>query len=122
MDFGIARLAEASTSRTQTGMIVGTLGYMAPEQLMGEEIDARADLYALGGVVYECLTGHAPFEAPSPTALIAKVLTTDATPPHTHDAEVSPALSALVMRLLAKAPDDRPASASALLEQLADLG
>jgi CheY-like chemotaxis protein len=122
MDFGIARLAEASTSRTQTGMIVGTLGYLAPEQLMGEEIDARADLYALGGVVYECLTGHAPFEAPSPTALIAKVLTTDATPPHTHDAEVSPALSALVMRLLAKAPDDRPASASALLEQLADLG
>ncbi len=122
MDFGIARLAEASTTRTQTGMTVGTLGYMAPEQLMGEEVDARADLYALGGVFYECLTGHAPFEAPSPMALMAKVLSSPPTPPIEGNPDVPPALSALVLQLLAKSPKERPASAVVLLELLAELG
>lgn len=122
MDFGIARLAEVSSTRTQTGMIVGTLGYMAPEQLLGEEIDPRADLYALGGVTYECLTGQMPFMAPSSTALIAKVLTVAPTPPIALNPDVPPALSALVMQLLAKAPGERPASAAALLEQLGELG
>lgn len=122
MDFGIARLAEATSSRTQTGMIVGTLSYMAPEQLLGEEIDVRADLYALGGVLYECLTGHAPFEAGTATALIAKVLTAAPTPPIEHNPDVPPALSALVLQLLSKAPDDRPPSAAALLQRLGELG
>ncbi len=122
MDFGIARLAEASSNRTQAGMVVGTPAYMAPEQLVGEEIDARADLYSLGVVIYECLTGRAPFQAPSAVALIARVLTTEAEPPVRGNADVPPALSALVMRLLAKVPDERPASATILLEQLAELG
>ncbi|MEX2181602.1 MAG: protein kinase [Gemmatimonadaceae bacterium] len=122
MDFGIARLAEASSTRTQAGLIVGTLAYMAPEQLMGDELDPRADLYALGGVLYECLTGHPPFEAPSATALIAKVVTTEPSPPIARNPDVPPAVSALVLRLLAKAPGGRPGSASALLEQLAELG
>ena len=122
MDFGIARLAEASSTRTQTGMTVGTLGYMAPEQLMGEEVDPRADLYALGGVFYECLTGHPPFEAPSPMALMAKVLSSPPTPPIEGNPDVAPALSALVLRLLAKTPAERPASAVVLLELLAELG
>ena len=122
MDFGIARLAEASSSRTQTGMTVGTLGYMAPEQLMGEQVDARADLYALGGVFYECLTGHAPFAAAAPMALMAKVLSSPPTPPIELNPDVPPALSGLVMQLLAKAPGERPASAVVLLELLAELG
>ncbi|MHB1095742.1 MAG: protein kinase domain-containing protein [Gemmatimonadaceae bacterium] len=122
MDFGIARLAEASSNRTQAGMVVGTPAYMAPEQLVGEEIDARADLYSLGVVIYECLTGRAPFQAPSAVALIARVLTTEAEPPVRGNADVPPALSALVMQLLAKVPDERPASATILLEQLAELG
>ena len=122
MDFGIARLAESTTTRTQTGMIVGTPAYMAPEQLMGEEVDPRADLYALGVVMYECLTGHAPFSAPSAVALIARVLTTEAVPPARDNPDVAPALSALVMRLLSKAPASRPDSATMLLEQLAELG
>lgn len=122
MDFGIARLAEASSNRTQAGMVVGTPAYMAPEQLVGEEIDPRADLYSLGVVMYECLTGRAPFQAPSAVALIARVLTTEPEPPAQGSADVPPALSALVMRLLAKAPSERPASATILLEQLAELG
>jgi CheY-like chemotaxis protein len=122
MDFGIARLAEATTSRTQAGLIVGTPAYMAPEQLVGEEVDARADLYALGVVMYECLTGSAPFEAPSAVALIGKALTTEAQPPIARNSDVPPALSALVMRLLSKSPDGRPADAGVLIEQLAELG
>ncbi len=122
MDFGIARLVEATSNRTQAGMVVGTPAYMSPEQLVGEEIDPRADLYALGVVMYECLTGRAPFTAPSAVALIARVLTTEPEPPQHRNADVPPALSALVMQLLAKAPDQRPASAVILLEQLAELG
>ena len=122
MDFGIARLAEASSSRTQSGMIVGTPAYMSPEQLVGEEIDARADLYAAGVVMYECLVGQAPFEAPSAVALIGKVLTTEAKPPSAVTADIPPALSALVMRLLAKDRAQRPSSATELLGLLAELG
>jgi len=122
MDFGIARLAEVSTSKTQTGMIVGTPTYMSPEQLIGEEIDGRADLYALGVVLYECLTGKPPFHAPSIAALIGKVLSTEPASPVEANPEVPPALAALVLRLLAKAPADRPANAPALLELLTELG
>ena len=122
MDFGIARLAESSTSRTQAGMIVGTPAYMSPEQLIGEEIDPRSDLYALGVVLYECLTGRAPFTAPSVVALIGKVLATEPQPPGEHATDIPPAFAALVMQLLAKSPDARPATATVLLEQLAELG
>ena len=122
MDFGIARLAEATSTRTQTGMVVGTPAYMSPEQLVGEEIDPRADLYSLGVVMYECLTGEALFSAPSAVALIARVLTAEPTPPVSRNADVPPALSALVMRLLSKSAADRPASAAILQEQLAELG
>ncbi len=121
MDFGIARIAAAST-RTQSGMIVGTPAYMAPEQLIDEAVDARADLYALGVVLYECLTGTPPFEGTNMVALIAKVLSTAPTPITTRAPEVPPALGALVMRLLAKSPDERPSSASELMELLAELG
>jgi CheY-like chemotaxis protein len=122
MDFGIARLAQTSTSVTQAGMIVGTPAYMSPEQLIGEEIDPRSDLYALGVVLYECLTGHAPFSAPSVVALIGKVLATAPKPPSEVAPDIPPAFSALVMQLLAKSPDGRPATATVLVEQLAELG
>jgi CheY-like chemotaxis protein/tRNA A-37 threonylcarbamoyl transferase component Bud32 len=122
MDFGIARFAAATSSRTQSGMIVGTPAYMAPEQLVDDEVDARADLYALGVVLYECLTGIPPFEANSVVSLIAKVLSTEPLPPSERHADVPPAVSALVMRLLTKTPDGRPASAHKLLELLTELG
>ena len=123
MDFGIARLAERPSHATQAGMIVGTPAYMAPEQLVGaDEIDARADLYAVGVVMYECLIGRPPFEAPSIVALIGKVLTTSARSPADVGTDVPPAVSALVMQLLAKEPADRPTSAERLRQLLADLG
>jgi CheY-like chemotaxis protein len=124
MDFGIARLAAAAATSgiTQSGTIVGTPAYMAPEQLVGDEVDARADLYALGVVLYECLTGELPYTANSVVSLIAKALTMQPVPPSTRNAEIPPALSALVMRLLSKTPAERPESASALLEALAELG
>lgn len=121
MDFGIARLAQRSSNMTQAGMVVGTPTYMAPEQLMEEEIDARADLYAAGVVLYECLTGVPPFTGASPIAMISKVLTVVPVAPAVLNPEVPPAFSALVMRLLAKEPHERPADARRLLELLAEL-
>ncbi len=106
-------------------MIVGTPAYMAPEQLVGaDEIDARADLYAVGVVMYECLTGRAPFEAPSIVALDRQGAHRPSAraPGEVRHRDVPPAVSALVMQLLAKEADERPASAERLRELLADLG
>ncbi len=121
MDFGIARIAAASAN-AESGVMVGTPAYMAPEQLIGEEVDERADLYALGVVLYECLTGKPPFYGTSMVSLIAKVLSTPPAPIGGSATDVPPALAALVMRLLAKAPEGRPGSAAELLQLLAELG
>ncbi len=122
MDFGIARLAQHTSTLTQAGMVIGTPAYMAPEQLLAEEVDARSDLYAVGVVLYECLTGALPFEGASPIALIAKVLHTVPVSPAERDASVPLPLSGLVMRLLDKEPGGRPGSAAELRELLAELG
>ena len=122
MDFGIARLAEHTSTLTQAGMVIGTPAYMAPEQLLAEEVDARSDLYAVGVVLYECLTGALPFEGASPIALIAKVLHTVPVAPAERDGSVPLPLSGLVMRLLDKEPGGRPGSAGELRELLAELG
>jgi DNA-binding response OmpR family regulator len=74
MDFGVARPTGAVSGLTEVGLLVGTPSYMAPEQLFGEDFDQRADLYAAGVVLFECLTGRLPFEASTPMALIARVL------------------------------------------------
>ncbi|MDB4905341.1 MAG: protein kinase [Gemmatimonadetes bacterium] len=122
MDFGIARLATraAGQGHTQQGMIIGTPEYMAPEQLMGEEIDVRADLYAVGIVLYECLTGKMPFEADNVFTLITRVMEDVPVAP----AQLAPmpqALSDLVMRTMAKDRKDRPASARELHDLLDQL-
>ncbi len=122
MDFGIARLAQHTSTLTQAGMVIGTPAYMAPEQLLAEEVDARSDLYAVGVVLYECLTGGLPFDGASPIALIAKVLHTVPVAPAERDGSIPAPLSALVMRLLDKEPDGRPGSAGELRELLAELG
>jgi len=122
MDFGVARLAERSTANTEAGLVLGTPAYMPPEQLMGEPVDARSDLYAAGVVLYECLTGKLPFEAGSVISLVAKLLKEDARPPQEVNPEIPPALSALVLRLLAKGPEDRVQTAVDLGTQLAALG
>lgn len=121
MDFGVARLGNTSTGLTQAGMLVGTPAYMAPEQIASDSFDARADLYAAGVVLFECLTGRLPFLATTPVAMIAKTMMEAPPAPASLNPEISPALSALVLRLLAKEPDARPASGSELGRLLAEL-
>lgn len=118
MDFGVARLAERTSTLTEAGLVVGTPSYMPPEQLLAEKVDARSDLFAVGVVLYECLTGTLPFEAQSPVSLIAKLLHEEPPMPSALNDEISPALSQLVLQLLAKRPDDRVQTAVELAEQL----
>ncbi len=122
MDFGVARLAERSATITEAGLVVGTPAYMAPEQLLGEAVDARSDLYAVGAVLYECLTGRLPFQASTAVSLIAKLLKDEPVEPLGLTAEVPPALGALVLRLLAKRPEDRVQTAAELGRLLNELG
>ncbi|UCF19270.1 MAG: protein kinase [Gemmatimonadota bacterium] len=122
MDFGVARLAERSSTRTEAGLIIGTPAYMSPEQLLAEPTDARSDLYSVGVVMYECLTGTLPFQANSTISLIGKVLNVEPSPPNVINLEVSPALSILILELLAKKPEERLGSARELRERLAQIG
>jgi serine/threonine protein kinase len=121
MDFGLARPVQRTHGLTQAGHVVGTPRYMAPEQLLGDEVDARADLFATGVVLYECLTGRSPFEETSPMALIARML--EGPPPSLLAVapDTPPALAAVVERLLQREPERRFASARDLADQLANL-
>jgi len=118
MDFGIARLASRTEGMTQAGMAVGTPEYMAPEQLLGQDVDFRADLYATGAVLFESLTGRTPFVADTPVTLIAKQLEETPPSPRSLNADVPEALAALVLRALSKKADDRPQSAAEMYEAL----
>lgn len=118
MDFGIARLAARSEGMTQAGMAIGTPEYMAPEQLLGLDVDFRADLYATGAVLFECLTGRTPFVAVTPVAMVAKQLEEQPPAPSALNAAVPKVLSDLILRTLSKDRADRPASAAALHDLL----
>jgi eukaryotic-like serine/threonine-protein kinase len=115
-DFGIAR---AGTSQmTETGSIVGTAQYLSPEQAKGGEVDPRSDLYSLGVVLYELLTGKTPFDGETPVEIAMKHLSTTPKPPSKLRPDVPPELDMVVLRALAKNPDDRYQSAD---EMEADL-
>jgi eukaryotic-like serine/threonine-protein kinase len=120
MDFGLAR--SSLTSRlTVEGTIVGTVFYLAPEQALGQAPDPRTDLYALGVMLYELTTGRLPFTADDPLAVISQHLHAPVVPPRAHDDTIDPRLDALIVRLLAKQPQERPPSAAEVgrtLEQL----
>jgi serine/threonine-protein kinase len=122
MDFGIARLAEHRSepgqALTAAGVVVGTPQYMAPEQLFGEAVDGRADLYATGAVLFECVTGRPVFEAPSLVALLARHLEDAAPNPRSLNPEVPDSLSVVILRALARRPDDRWPSAVEFLRAL----
>lgn len=122
MDFGVARLARGAPGHTEVGMVVGTPAYMAPEQLMAEDVDARVDLYAAGVVMYECLTGRLPHKSGSLMSLIARVLHEEPEAPIALNPAIPPALSALILRLLSKEPAGRVQSAEDLVRQLAAIG
>ncbi|MHB0962546.1 MAG: protein kinase domain-containing protein [Gemmatimonadaceae bacterium] len=122
MDFGIARMASGQGGMTRAGMIVGTPEYMSPEQLMGDELDGRADLYAMGCVLYECLVGQPPITAESAITIIAKVMEEMPRAPHVVFEDIPVALSDLVMACLAKRAADRPASALEVHDRLEAIG
>ncbi len=123
MDFGIARLAEGHRGEqgalTAVGVVVGTPQYMAPEQIFGEAVDGRADLYAAGAVLFECLLGRPVFEASNVVTLVSKHM--EAMVPDNPSA-LNPAvpqeLSRIILRSLARRPEDRFATASDLLRAL----
>ncbi len=110
LDFGIAKLArnDHRVEKTATGVIVGTPQYIAPEQAKGYAIDHRADIYALGGIVYELMTGRPPFVADNAMEMVAKHLMETPLPPSHFTPSVSPEIDSLVLRMLAKTPDGRP--------------
>jgi class 3 adenylate cyclase len=117
-DFGLA-LALDRSRLTLEGMMVGTVTYMPPEQALGRPPDGRSDLYALGAMLYEMLTGRPPFLGDDAVAIISQHINTPPVAPSWHNPDVPRALEALVLRLLAKAPEDRPESASAVRQALA---
>jgi CheY-like chemotaxis protein len=121
MDFGVARLAEYNSMLTEAGLVVGTPAYMSPEQLLGEPVDGRSDLYAAGVVLFECLTGRLPLDAASPVSLIAKLLHEEPPAPVDVNADIPPALSGLIMQLLAKKPEQRLSSAAELAKRMREL-
>jgi hypothetical protein len=123
LDFGLARYAVPTLMGvTGTGMVLGTPGYMAPEQASSKpEIPPAADIFSLGCVLYECLTGQAPFKAPHYAATLAKILFAEPAPLHTLRPGLPMALQVLVDRMLAKDLKRRVADADALLEALAAL-
>ncbi|WP_118913721.1 Stk1 family PASTA domain-containing Ser/Thr kinase [Mycobacterium shigaense] len=119
MDFGIARaIADSGNSVTQTAAVIGTAQYLSPEQARGETVDARSDVYSLGCVLYEILTGEPPFVGDSPVAVAYQHVREDPVPPSKRHAGISADLDAVVLKALAKNPDNRYQTAA---EMRADL-
>jgi serine/threonine protein kinase len=114
MDFGIARSNKDVGSLTSTGTTLGSLNYMPPEQVRGENADARSDIYSFGASLYEMLTGKLPFDTDSQYALMTAQLNTDPPPPITLRGDLPPALNQIIMMCMAKDPDRRFQSADAL--------
>lgn len=118
LDLGIAREVTRDSLLTNSGIVVGTPWYMAPEQARGERPDPRADLFSLGCVLYHLATGERPFEAPTPLAVLGQLESHHPPRPCAVRPSVPVLLSNLIMELLAKRPDDRPASADEVARRL----
>jgi hypothetical protein len=120
-DFGLSRAANAATT-SRSGLIMGTAGYMPPERAKGEPAGPRSDLYSLGVVLYEMLTGEMPYEDGTPVTVATKHITEPLRSPREVNHEIPEEIDALTSRLLAKDPDDRYGSAAELLEDLRRVG
>jgi serine/threonine protein kinase len=118
LDFGLVRAATDDAGLTQSGVVLGTPRYMAPEQAQGQDVDARCDLFSLGSVLYQIAAGKPPFEGSNLTATLIAVAHTNPEPIESHRRELHPDLSRLIMRLLSKNRDQRPASAAEVSEAL----
>ena len=121
-DFGLAATERRSREAAE-GTLIGTVAYLPPEQAIGRQVDARADLYSLGALLYEMVTGRPPFTGADAVSIVSQHVNATPVPPRRLVADVPPALDRLILRLLEKAPSDRPADAAATraaLEAIAD--
>ena len=119
-DFGLAKSMSGNSDLTQTGQILGTAGYMAPEQAAGEykNVGVSADIYGVGGLLYYCITGQAPFVAENVLDALVQVLESDPIPPRTLTPQIPRSLELICMRCLEKNPEDRYANANEVAEDL----
>ncbi|MEU8971417.1 protein kinase [Streptomyces monashensis] len=118
MDFGIARAMQSGvTSMTQTGMVVGTPQYLSPEQALGRGVDARSDLYSVGIMLFQLVTGRLPFDADSPLAIAYAHVQEEPVAPSTINRSLPPAVDALVARALKKNPNERFPTAEAMRDE-----
>ena len=120
LDFGIARKLDGTTL-TQVASVIGTAAYMAPERAVGEAGDARADIYSLGCLLYAMLTGRPPFSGEVAAAVLHQQINVPPRAPSELRSAIPPALDALVLRMLAKSPEDRPNSVREVGSRLAEL-
>lgn len=120
MDFGLAKFLADDAGLTADGRMVGTFRYMAPEQILGEPLDARADLYSLGVILYELMTGRPPFDAKTPSLLWQQVLEVEPAPILGLNLKGDPQLARVAHKLLRKEPDDRFQTAEEVYEALAE--
>jgi serine/threonine protein kinase len=116
-DFGTAKILQFGTVQ-QTAHVMGTPSYMSPEQVKGRAVDGRTDVFSLGVMLYEMITGEKPFPGESITTVIYKIVNEEPVPPRTIDPTIHPGISAAVMRALAKEPEDRYQSCHEFLEDL----
>ena len=122
LDFGIARVDEGETPLTRTGDMIGTIGFMAPEQARGDKlVTSRSDIFALGCVLYACVTGERPFSGEDPLTVLLKVTLDDPRRASELCPEVPEQLDDLIARMLSKNPNDRPVDGVAVMDELSDL-
>jgi serine/threonine protein kinase/formylglycine-generating enzyme required for sulfatase activity len=117
-DFGLARMAEATVKITKTGVGVGTPEYMSPEQARGKEVDERSDVYSLGIMLFEMLTGRIPYEADTPIAVVVKHLTAPLPRPSEWNPDIPEPVERVILKALAKDPADRFQSVEQMVEAL----
>ncbi|MBM4473919.1 Stk1 family PASTA domain-containing Ser/Thr kinase [Rhodococcus hoagii] len=119
MDFGIARaISDSSSPMTQTAAVIGTAQYLSPEQARGEQVDARSDVYSLGCVLYEVLTGEPPFKGDSPVAVAYQHVREDPKQPSQVNPAVPPALDSVILKAMSKNPANRYQSAAEMRSDL----
>ena len=116
-DFGTAKILQIGTVQ-QTSHVMGTPSYMSPEQVKGKVVDGRSDIFSLGVMLYEMITGEKPFPGQNITTVIYKIVNEDPVPPRQIDSSIHPGLSAVIMKALAKDPDTRYQSCRELMEDL----
>ena len=116
-DFGIA-FSDGQTPLTHSGWLLGTVSYMAPEQATGDKVDERSDLYSLGAMLYEFVTGSKPFSGSNPMSIINQHINTAPVPPSWHNPSCPQRLEDLILELLEKDRDNRPSSAGSVISAL----